>query len=776
MTPPMTNPSTMPVVSTRSTLREERHPNAVTAPPINRGSMTPRPWRGFWNSMGTAALMPFSKTSPKPAADAPQPWQHAAKRRRTIFMLLTLISTALATSLFADMQPDYDNAWLEYGQIVLFALLSGWVVTGFMTAMMGFYVTLRGDPHSLSAKNVQHQPLDAATRTAIIMPICNEDVRTVFAGLRATCESVAIAGHVRAFDVFVLSDSNDAAIIRAERAAWEDLRTQLATQPDQPQIEVYYRLRTRRTDRKAGNVADFCRRWGNDYKYMVVLDADSVMSGDCLVAMVKLMEANPKAGIIQTATQAIGHVTLHARAQQFASRVTGRLFTLGMQYWQMGESHYWGHNAIIRVEPFMQHCALAHISGTGGMSGSIMSHDFVEAALMRRAGFHVWLVADLIGSYEQQPPDLLAELQRDRRWCQGNLQNSKLLLEPGIHAVHRTAFLTGVLAYASSPLWLAFLLLSTFLFARNVGSDPVYFFAPYQLFPSWPTANIRLMLTLFGLTGVLLLAPKAMSLIAIVLRGHAVRFGGAPRLFASAFIEFLHSMLLAPVRMFFHTQFVIASLTGWRLDWKSPPRDDAATRWRQAWGRHGLHTVLAVIWIAAIVVSSSAFPWWLSPILAGLLAAIPLSVWGSRAGVGRALRRRGLLLTPEELRQPRVLAEAGRAADLVAERTATLRGALTDAGEYARTLAALPARPGASGDKGRAAAALLERALAEGPEALGAPALLLLLSDRTAMAGLRDSVAARRAPPGWWSTHPVGSTDQAGAAPEPAVLAHASHR
>src|SRR5437773_3580401 len=290
--------------NTRSTLREERHPNSITAPPVNRGSMVPRPWRGFWNSVQTAVLMPLVKLTSAidtEAGTAPvvsekiEPWQLAAKRRRAVFVALTVLSTVLATSIFADMQPDYDNAWLEYGQIGLFALLSAWVVTGFMTAMMGFWVTLFGDAHTLSAKKVQHPTLDAATRTAIIMPICNEDVRTVFAGLRATCESVAATGHTQAFDVFVLSDSNDPAIQQAERAAWEELRAQLASHPDQPQIEVYYRRRKRRSDRKAGNVADFCRRWGKDYRYMVVLDADSVMSGDCLVAMVKLMEANPRA-------------------------------------------------------------------------------------------------------------------------------------------------------------------------------------------------------------------------------------------------------------------------------------------------------------------------------------------------------------------------------------------------------------------------------------------------------------------------------------------------
>ncbi|HYP70620.1 MAG TPA: glycosyltransferase, partial [Variovorax sp.] len=295
----------------RPELREERHPNSVTAPPINRGSMTPRPWRGFWNSIGTGLLVRLGAGGKQAAAvGAPQvkqAWQQAAERRRNVFVLLAVLSTVLAATLFASIQPHYDNALLQYGQIALYAILSGWVVTGFVTALMGFYVSVRGDKHALSAKQVAHHPMNPEARTAIIMPICNEDVATVFAGLRATCESVAATGHAQQFDVFVLSDSYQPGVADAERAAWADLRAALAENPNQPQVEVYYRLRTRRTHRKAGNVADFCRRWGKDYRYMVVLDADSVMSGDCLTAMVKLMEANPTAGITQTATQAIGH-------------------------------------------------------------------------------------------------------------------------------------------------------------------------------------------------------------------------------------------------------------------------------------------------------------------------------------------------------------------------------------------------------------------------------------------------------------------------------------
>lgn len=643
--------------SHRSLLREERHPNSVTAPPINRGSMTPRPWRGFWNSIGTALLVKLgaggaAKAAGRGAASgaAQQPWQHAAAQRRFAFLALTVLSTVIASTLFARVQPDYDNVWLEYSQIVLYGLLSGWVVTGFVTALMGFYVSVRGDKHALSAKQVANHPMNPEARTAIIMPICNEDVATVFAGLRATCESVAATGHAGQFDVFVLSDSYTPGIAAAERAAWEDLRAALAqnyaNNPNQPQVEVYYRLRTRRTHRKAGNVADFCRRWGKDYRYMVVLDADSVMSGDCLTSMVKLMEANPTAGIIQTATQAIGHVTLHARAQQFASRMTGRLFTLGMQFWQLGESHYWGHNAIIRVQPFMDHCALAPIRGKGGMSGGIMSHDFVEAALMRRAGYHVWLVADLVGSYEQQPPDLLAELQRDRRWCQGNLQNARLMTEPGLHPVHRAMFVTGTMAYASAPLWLAFLTLGTALWLTGSSVAEHWLAMPMELAGLW----------LWTLC--LLFLPRVLGLIAVVLRGETRQFGGVGGMLKSAALESALAIVQAPVRMLAHSLFVVVALTGIKLDWKSPPREAAAVPWRVAIAQLAPMTlVIAALAVGIALIDASALAW-LMPVGLPLLLAIPLTVLTSQIALGNSLRDRGFLLIPEESRSPAVLRRA----------------------------------------------------------------------------------------------------------------------
>ena len=647
--------STNPTPSNRSVLREERHPNAVTAPPLNRGSMVPRPWRGFWNSIGTALLStasrvlpPYARAAQDDSKPAPEAWVAAGNRRRMVFVLLTLLSTALATILFAGAQPEHSNGWLQYGQLALFGLLSAWVVTGFVTALMGFWVSLRGDAHTLSAAAVRHHPMNPDARTAIIMPICNEDVATVFAGLRATCESLAATGHARQFDVFVLSDSHDPAIAAAEKSAWEGLRTALAAQPELPQIEVYYRLRARRTHRKAGNVADFCRRWGSDYRYMVVLDADSVMSGSCIVSMVKLMEANPKAGIVQTATQAIGHATLHARAQQFGSRVTGRLFTLGMQFWQLGESHYWGHNAIIRVEPFMKHCALAPIKGTGGMSGGIMSHDFVEAALMRRAGYQVWLVSDLTGSYEQQPPDLLSELQRDRRWCQGNLQNSRLMAEPGIHRVHRTMFAIGAMSYLSAPLWLAFLTIGTALWAADTSAIPSWQAVPEELRALW----------MWTLT--MLFMPRVLGLLAVLLKGEQKSFGGAAALLGSSVVETVLAVMQAPIRMLAHSLFVLVAITGLKLEWKSPPREANGVAWRDALARLAPMTVvIGLLGLGVAAINANALIW-LAPVALPLLLAVPLTVATSHVDLGTWMRSRGVMLIPEESWSPAVLRSAWR--------------------------------------------------------------------------------------------------------------------
>lgn len=694
-----------------------------STPPIRRGAMVPRPWRGFFASLWDALRgVPSSFVDDAPA----EPWQAVARRRRAVLMALVLLSAGFATTVLLHVLPEQGPAWLRIGQVVLFGLLFAWVTAGFVTAMMGFWVLWRGDPHALSAESAGHGPIDANARTAIVMPICNEDVSTVFAGLRATWESLMATGAGRLYDLFVLSDTNDPAIRAAELAAWAEFREACGG----ANARIYYRWRTLRTKRKSGNVADFCRRWGRNYRYMVVLDADSVMSGDALVTLVRLMEQHPRAGIIQTAPQSCGLTSLHARSQQFAGRVAGRLFTAGMQYWQLGESHYWGHNAIIRVEPFMQHCGLAPLAGRGGLSGEIMSHDFVEAALIRRAGWQVWLVNDLQGSYEQQPANLLDELQRDRRWCQGNLQNARLIAEPGLHGVHRAMLATGAMAYLSAPLWLCFVIVGTA--AWLVGGHPVFGVAGTVSSGAG---------SLWLATVAMLALPRVLGVVAIVKTGQVRRYGGLSALVRGSLVEGGLSVLQAPVRMAAHTLFVIVALTGLKLDWKSPPREASAIGWAEATRRLAPLGALAAVCVAALTLVEPKAALWFAPLGLPLLLAIPLVVLTSRSSLGQRLLAHRLLMIPEEHSAPRVLRVASAFAKHPAPAPAW-DDAVTDPWLFEVVRSAMGPRNTNWGARGRARRRLMSGLMDQDTARLSRADRLRLLSEPQSIVTLRDTLAA----------------------------------
>ena len=635
-----------------------RLPDPPDTPPMQRCPIAPRPWSGAraalaaWLHGGLLQVLGRPRAQTLRARSLPTgtdldcsarpSWEAAARQRRTHMVLAVLFCTTLATLRFVARQSGEGLPALHAIQACVFALLFAWVSAGFFTAVMGFLAVWCGDPHALSLDGAPPVPGDRSIRTAIVMPICNEHVDTVFAGLRATCESLIFSGNAHHFDLFVLSDTSDPAAIAAEQTAWRRLRD--LTGGD---LRIYYRHRTRRTRRKAGNIADFCRRWGRAYRYMVILDADSIMTGQCLSSLVRLMEHTPRAGIIQTAPQACGLDTLHARGQQFAARLSGRLFTAGMQYWQLGESHYWGHNAIVRMRPFMQHCALARLPGSGGLSGDILSHDFVEAALMRRAGYEVWLAPDLPGSYEQSPPNLLEELGRDRRWCQGNLMNLRLIAEPGLRAVHRAMLATGALSYLSAPLWGAFVMmgLACMLDRRESGHALLPMILPHTA-------------VLWEVTAVMLLSPRLLALLLIHLRAEQASYGGSLRVLAGAALESLLSVLVAPVRMAAHTLFVLAALTGVGLTWTSPARESKALHWadtRRRLGPLAVGAAALTVLVASLNVSAAL---WFLPVSLPLMLAPGLSILASRHVIGAALRDHGVLCTPEEVATPHVLQQA----------------------------------------------------------------------------------------------------------------------
>ncbi|TCZ30075.1 glucans biosynthesis glucosyltransferase MdoH [Pantoea agglomerans] len=725
-------------------------------PKVERSLMFPEAWRTnpvarAWDSLrGHKSVPRYSNAEERRAEEK---WRHVGSIRRYILLILTIFQTVVATWYMKSILPYQgwtlldpmemiNQNWqqsvmqilpylLQTGILFLFAILFCWVSAGFWTALMGFLQLLIGrDKYSISYSTVGDEPLNPEHRTALIMPICNEDVERVYAGLRATWESVVRTGNAEHFDVYILSDSYDADIAIAEQKAWMELVRDVGGAG-----KIFYRRRRRRVKRKSGNIDDFCRRWGSNYSYMVVLDADSVMSGECLTGLVRMMDANPNAGIIQSSPKASGMDTLYARCQQFATRVYGPLFTAGLHFWQLGESHYWGHNAIIRVKPFIEHCALAPLPGEGSFAGSIMSHDFVEAALMRRAGWGVWIAYDLPGSYEELPPNLLDELKRDRRWCHGNLMNFRLFLVKGMHPVHRAVFLTGVMSYLSAPLWFMFLALSTALQVVHTLMEPTYFLQPRQLFPVWPQWRPELAIALFSTTMVLLFLPKMLSVVLIWFKGSKA-YGGPLRLLASLVLETLFSVLLAPVRMLFHTVFVVSAFLGWEVVWNSPQRDDDATPWSEAFKRHGSQMALGLVWAIGMGLLDLNFLWWLAPIVFSLILSPFVSVMSSRATLGIKSKKAKLFLIPEEYSPPQELVDTDRYVVLNRERALEngFMHALFHPAFNALATALATSRHKQSQLLDYARDRRVDQALSDAPDKLGREQRLQLISDPVVLA------------------------------------------
>jgi len=673
-------------------------------------------------------------------------WGRVAKWRRIVLLVLLLVPTFFASGYMASVLPHKGTVWHEIALIIVFTVLFAWISMGFWTALVGF-LTLCSRYNRFYIPGSRPEQQNTSTRlprTAILVPVCNEDSARVFAGIAAIYKSLEQTGKLDRFDFFVLSDTSDPDLMVEEELIWDRTCRMLNAHG-----RLFYRRRKLNVKRKSGNIADFCRRWGKSYTYMIVLDADSIMCGATMVRMVEIMEQHPEVGILQTAPRGVGKESLIARMQQFANNVYGPIFNVGLHFWQLGDAHFWGHNAIIRIEPFMQHCALDKLPGKPPLGGEIMSHDFVEAALMRRAGWAVWLAFDLGGSYEEMPPTLLDELKRDRRWCQGNLQHLRLLFTKGLCPVHRALFLNGAFSYISALLWFFFLTLCTIAAVYQAFYKPVYFPPDRTLFPNWPVWKPQWTIVLLGFTAVILFMPKVLAVLFILMQKGAARLhGGAIKLFLSTLLEIIFSTLLAPVRMLFHSKFVFVTLLGGQVGWAGQQRGDRETSWRDAVRFHWGGTVLAILWGGCLFIINRTFFWWLTPILTGLALSIPLCVVSSKVSWGRALRRAGFLLIPEEVEPPQEVL-------WLREHLATLQKpspmlALPEVQGFARAvvepfvnalhLKILRSSRRVAGAISKRRRALVEKALNHGPQALSRNEKRELLSDPDCLSHLHQAV------------------------------------
>ena len=686
--------------------------------------------------------------------------------RLFLFFTSAFVLTGFVSMLFADLL--WRTGWSASRTVllVLFIILFLLTAIGCMHGVYGFFIRIFGTKRSLTAlKPYKTHPIDG-TSTAIIFPIYNEDSVRVLEGLRATYESLERTGQLDKFDFFILSDSTNPDRWVEEEKNWCELVRDLDALG-----KIYYRRRLFNEERKSGNVRDFLNTWGKRYRYFVCCDADSVMRGETLVDLVKLMEVHPNVGLIQTVPALVNAESLFGRIQQFANRLYAPVFISGLNYWALDFGNYWGHNAIIRTEPFMQYCDLPQLPGRKPFGGQILSHDFVEAALMLRENWAVWLAYDLEGSYEEAPQALIDNAQRERRWCQGNLQHGLVIFAKGLRGVSRMHLVFGIFGYVASPLWFAFLIAFDWIYCiqkfTGLSDITVDSFNPYL--KNWSgTAHALLV---FIICMIVIMLPKFLSLIDLA-RDWPRRkeFGGLLNATGGVICETIFSTLHAPLLMLWHTRFVLTNLAGISVGWTTQNREADGTAWLYAVQRHWGHTLIGLVWGWFTWQLEPGLFWWFTPVLAGMVFSVPLSVLTSRRGLGARAKAMGLFLTPEETRPPmeivslrsrmkihemtdddtpRCRAHAGLAAAVLDPYVNAIHVSLLREKQLNPVYAEHLTRIGAGTEAVRE---LGEKLLAQGPEKLKATERMAVMADQRVMVWLHQQAWLRPeeklAP--WW--------------------------
>ena len=583
--------------------------------------------------------------------------------RRIIYAILTVITAITGVYMMYDILSANGITMLEAVILILFAISFCWISTAFWSAMFGFILLmLRLDPLTLKPiDSFYDDALPITTRTAVVMPIYNEDTHRVIAGFEATLNSLVATGEIEHFDFFMLSDTTKLDIAQRERDQWQQFTNRIGDLSKQ----TFYRRREKNLHRKVGNIAEFLQRWGKNYEHMIVLDADSVMSGTCLLRMVRTMQANPRSGLIQTVPIPVRQTTFFGRFVQFAAVLYSPMLATGIAFWQTGAANYWGHNAIIRVQAFLDHCGLPTLPGKAPFGGDILSHDFVEAAMLRRAGWDVFLLADLEGSYEEVPCNIIDYATRDRRWVQGNIQHLGILDAGGLHPISRLHFLLGATAYISSLIWLLMLVLSTAdaivraLHSNEYFTNSAPAMEHFINLPQWPIAKTGLIIALIVMTTMLLLFPKVMGIISTMAHRRE-QFGGTKAIIRGTLVETAFAVLIAPIMMAFHAYFVVSVLLGFKVNWDAQDREGRLLTWGESFARTLKTTIAAVLWGYMTFTYAPIFFWWLMPILTGLVLAAPIVRYSSSLTLGEDCRKHSIFISPDETNEDPVLTDLKR--------------------------------------------------------------------------------------------------------------------
>lgn len=564
--------------------------------------------------------------------------------------LIALTGCILGWNMMTDL-PGETISLLDFLAFAVFSVLftllafTSWaMVLGLGLWLIGRQIPLEAE--ALAIPTAELVP-SLTTRTAILVPAYHEDATEVFARVRtmhAALTALQPAGTDSDIDMFVLSDSQNPDAIAAEAEAYRACIASLAKSP-QKGPAIFYRRRENNTEYKVGNIKEFCQRWGHAYEHLLVLDADSLMSGETIRRLITLMERHPKVGLLQTCFIPIGRDTLFCRIMQFSTRLYLKPAAMGLEFWQGNNGNYWGHNAIVRTRAFIETCGLPSLPGKAPLGGRILSHDIVEAAFIGRGGWEAWLLPNMPGTFEELPTNLIDFMQRDRRWCAGNLQHQHIIRADAIPFGNRLHMVLGIMAYASGPLWLAFIVLALLGMLTSTDSSGLQL-ATAGFFNTTAEGE-----RLFQLTMVLLFGPKLVTFLINFAQPHVRKsFGGGLKMLASAVLEQVFVMLQQPVVMLFYTTFVIMPLLGNVVRWEAQPRSERGISWREAFLRHQYHLVFA-FWLIGLLATLHQMPTMvgLLPVLIGLLVSPAFTVFTSRASLGRLTRRFGLFLTVDEI-------------------------------------------------------------------------------------------------------------------------------
>jgi membrane glycosyltransferase len=577
--------------------------------------------------------------------------------RRVVIFIGTAAMTGVGCYEMYEVLQVGGVTTIEWMVLFLFVLLFAWIAFSFMSALAGFTVLLfrTRDPLGIDPAS----PLPSIGRkNAMLLPTYNENPYRIMARLRAMYESVDQSGYGSQFDWFVLSDTTSPSVWIAEEKCFLRLREDTGAK------NIFYRHRMENTAKKSGNIEEWIKRFGAGYDHMIILDADSLMTGDTIVRLASAMEKHPGVALIQTLPIVVNAKTLFARLQQFSGRLYGPLIAAGIAWWHGSEGNYWGHNAILRVRAFAQDAGLPDLRGRKPFGGHILSHDFVEAALMRRAGWGIRMVPTLGGSFEECPPSLLDFAARDRRWCQGNLQHLAVLPARGLHWVSRLHLLTGIGSYLTAPLWLVFLLLGILISLQAQFVRPEYFPKGFSLFPKWPAQDPILAAWVFVGTMGLLIVPK---LLAYVLLATQIRnrkqFGGSLVVFLGLMLETFLSGLIAPVMMIFQSSAVAEILLGRDAGWQVQRRDDGEWPATDLIRKYAVPTLFGVGMAASAFAVSLPLLFWMTPVIVGLLLCVPIAKLLSKSSNPNSR----LFRTPEQTAPPQVLIRANELANASGE-------------------------------------------------------------------------------------------------------------